>query len=568
MEIQGRAQVSPLSGEMVETHGVVTLATPDGFSFWIQDPHGDDDPATSDGLFVYGGGPRLADPVEIGDAVRVRGRVREFRRLLRRSDRTLTELPFPAQVEIVSRGNALPTPVPLRDLPDTSLREGGLFWERLEGMLVEVGGARVVGATSRFGEAILLAPRDARPGSGFFPRSGQLLLRPLAAGQIDYNPERILVDDASLARTPQLRTGDRVPRLVGVVDYAFGTYKLQPLELEERTRPPPRSPVSRRERDLGGARASLPAVITSFNLENLFDLVDDPGHSDVGVGGPRDAAELELRLSKLASAIEEELRLPDILVVQEVEKTALLQDLGDRVNARAGTDYVANSYDTSDPRGIECGFLHDRARVDLIEAFPLSGSEIEAAFGRSGPSPGREPLVGRFRLGSQEITVIGLHLRSKRGDDPLFGIHDPPRRPSEAPRRAQARAVRRFIDDELEASPDALLLVTGDMNDLAFAEPGEAASHPLAILEGSEGGTPLIDVIQLERAAERFSFVFEGNAQALDHTLVSPALLERVVGVDFLHFNTPFPAALGNAPGPLRASDHDPLETRLRFADR
>jgi predicted extracellular nuclease len=48
--------------------------------------------------------------------------------------------------------------------------------------------------------------------------------------------------------------------------------------------------------------------------------------------------------------------------------------------------------------------------------------------------------------------------------------------------------------------------------------------------------------------------------------LVSPALLERFVAVDVLHFNAGFPAALGaDATTPLRASDHDPVEGRFRF---
>jgi predicted extracellular nuclease len=568
MEIQGPGDLSPLEGELVETTGIVTLLTRSGFSFWIQDPTGDGDDATSDGLFVFGGGPRPAVPVEIGDEVRARGRVREFRPSSRASDRTVTELRFPSRVEILSRGNDLPPPVPLGDLPDESVPEAIDFWEPLEGMRVEVAGARVVAPTTRFGEFAMLAQGNARPGSGFFPSGKRILLRPLGGDAVDYNPERVLVDDASLVRAPRVRPGDRIPYLAGVVDYTFGAYKLQPHEIEVRTHPLPRSPVSRRARNSGWrSPAQARAVITTFNVENLFDLVNDPGHIDIGVGGPEDEAELEVRLTKLASAIELELRLPDILVVQEVEKTALLQELGDRVNERTGTAYLATSFDTSDPRGIEVGFLHDEARVEMLEAFPLSGPDVEAAFGRSGPSPGREPLVGRFRIGHEEITIIGLHLRSKRGDDPVFGSDQPPLRRSEATRKAQARVVRGFVDRILDADPGARVLVTGDMNDLEFPEPGEGPDHPVAILEGVDGGPPLFDVIALERAAERFSFIFDGNGQALDHTLVSPALLERLVGADFLHFNAPFPAWLEtDASTPLRASDHDPLETRFVFA--
>src|SRR5262249_47949004 len=141
--------------------------------------------------------------------------------------------------------------------------------------------------------------------------------------------------------------------------------------------------------------------------------------------------ELETRLEKLTQAFVLELALPDIAIVQEVENTAILQQLADRVNARAGTGYVATSFASSDLRGIEVGVLHDARRVQLVDALPLAGADVEAAFGRSSESPGREPLVARFAIGGRTLWVVGNHFKSKLADDPLFGVNDPPRRPSE-----------------------------------------------------------------------------------------------------------------------------------------
>lgn len=53
-EIQGRGHSSPYLGETVRTQGVVTATARNGF--YVQDPVGDGDPATSDGLFVFTGG--------------------------------------------------------------------------------------------------------------------------------------------------------------------------------------------------------------------------------------------------------------------------------------------------------------------------------------------------------------------------------------------------------------------------------------------------------------------------------------------------------------------------------
>ena len=160
------------------------------------------------------------------------------------------------------------------------------------------------------------------------------------------------------------RPGDRVRSILGVVDYSFGNYKLQPVALDLTHRSHPvRAAVATRT----GPRGDT--VITTFNVLNLFDLVDDPLKEDEdSTPTPED---LEAKLAKLTSAIVVELRLPAVMVVQETENTAILQVLADRVNAAAGTDYVATSFEASDVRGIEVGFLWDAARVGSLEAFQM-----------------------------------------------------------------------------------------------------------------------------------------------------------------------------------------------------
>lgn len=556
MEIQGTGQFSPLVGERVETTGVVTLFTANGADLWLQDPAGDADPATSDGIFVRGGGAPLSGPTPaVGDLIRVVATVQEqqFGTAL-----PLTRLRTVEEVEILSSGNPLPAPVSLTDLPNESIPDGIAFWEPLEGMLTSVENGFVVAPTNQFGEFVMLteADADADLDSGYFAQTKQLLIRSTGPEAVDYNPERIMVDDSSLSSAIQVNPGDRVRSLVGVVDYTFGNYKLQPASFDVKTHKLPKVPVAKRSGPAGNA------VITTFNVENLFDLVDEPTKDDEGSTPTPEA--LETQLTKLARAIRMELRLPDILVVQEVENTAILQELGDRVNAAAGTDYTATSFETSDARGIEVGFLWDADRVSLTDAFQLSGPDVEAAFGPSSPSPGREPLVGVFDVRGYEITIVGNHFKSKSGDDPLFGVNQPPVRVTEVQRKAQAQVVRDFVDSILGSDPNALVVVTGDLNDFQFSEPGEGADNPVAILEGVGGGVPLTNLVGMEKAAERYSFVFDGNSQVLDHTLVSPAMLGMVAGVDFLHFNAGFAAAIGDdVSTTIRAADHDPLEARF-----
>lgn len=728
MEIQGTGQFSPYAGQSVETTGVVTLFTANGNNCWLQDPVGDGDAATSDGIFVAGCAFASEGPVpQIGDLIRIVAQVEEqqFGTAL-----PLTRLVGVKEIEVMSSANALPTPVALVDLPNESIQEGIDFWEPLEGMLVSIENGFVVAPTSGFGEFAMLteADADADLNSGYFAQTKQILIRSLGDNEVDYNPERILVDDSSLNSAIMVMPGDRVRSLVGAVDYTFGNYKLQPASFEVKTHNLPKTPVSTRSGPPGDT------VVTTFNVENLFDLVlntpqnvdvfgqvgFDPGSQwgppdtqnntlrrkpdvcqgdtdetdafdpslewdgfgnnnfdDLGVhsvscgptndliiseyiegsglnkaieiyngtgravnlaaqgyaidiyfngqssagttiqlsgtlpdgdvfvvaddgadpaildvadqtstssffngddtvvlrrGGKDDASstptesELETKLTKLALAIQMELELPEIIVVQEVENQTILQVLGDRVNAAAGTAYTATSFETSDGRGIEPGFLWDANRVDLLKAFQMSGPDVEAAFGPSSPSPGREPIVGVFEIGSQEVTIIGNHFKSKSGDDALFGVNWPPIRVTEAQRKAQARVVRDFVNTILDADPEALVMVAGDLNDFQFGEPGEGPDHPIAILEGDSGEVPMANLINLEKDAERYTYVFDGNSQVLDHMLVSPALLDMFVAVDVLHFDASYPENLVNdASTPLKVSDHDPLEGRFWF---
>jgi predicted extracellular nuclease len=144
-------------------------------------------------------------------------------------------------------------------------------------------------------------------------------------------------------------------------------------------------------------------------------------------------------------------------------------------------------------------------------------------------------------------------------------VNDPPIRVTEVQRKAQARVVRDYVNLLLGADPEALVVVAGDLNDFPFGEPGEGLDHPLAILEGGAGEVALTNLINEEKAAERYTFVFDGNSQVLDHILLSPALLGRWVAVDILHFNAGFPQTLADDPSTtLGSADHDPVEARFR----
>ena len=177
--------------------------------------------------------------------------------------------------------------------------------------------------------------------------------------------------------------------------------------------------------------------------------------------------------------------------------------------------------------------------------------ELSASPGRLGTQSSafddtRKSLVGEFRIKNIPYFVVVNHFSSKGDDQPLFGRFQPPTRFSEIARHGQAQAVNDFVDDILAADRNALVVVLGDINDFEFAETVE-------ILEAGGVLTSLMDTLP---KAERYSYVFEGNAQVLDQVLVTDKLAKPDTSYDVVHVNAEFAD---------QASDHDPQVARFVF---
>ncbi|NJL83222.1 MAG: hypothetical protein HC890_10195 [Chloroflexaceae bacterium] len=101
-EIQGDGFVSPLAGAIVATSGLVTALATNGF--YLIDPLGDNNGATSDGIFINTG---TAPTVVVGDSVAVSGTVVEAAA----GGLSVTQISAVSNLEILSGGNALPAPI-------------------------------------------------------------------------------------------------------------------------------------------------------------------------------------------------------------------------------------------------------------------------------------------------------------------------------------------------------------------------------------------------------------------------------------------------------------------------
>ena len=174
------------------------------------------------------------------------------------------------------------------------------------------------------------------------------------------------------------------------------------------------------------------------------------------------------------------------------------------------------------------------------------------------------------------FTVVANHLRSLSGveEDSSDG------RRVRAKRQAQAEFLGSLLSRLQSESPDAILLAVGDFNAYEF-------SDGLADVIGTLRGAPApanqvvvnrsVDLVEPDFVdlcatdaflppSERYSFVFDGNAQLLDHVLASAATVPRVTGLAFARLGSDFPEAWrADATRPERLTDHDAPVVRLRL---
>jgi hypothetical protein len=159
----------------------------------------------------------------------------------------------------------------------------------------------------------------------------------------------------------------------------------------------------------------------------------------------------------------------------------------------------------------------------------------------------RKPLAGEFQFNGHRVFVIANHFNSKGDDQPLFGHFQPPTRSSETQRQAQAQVVHDFVQSLLSLNNQTRIIVLGDLNDFEFS----------AAVTTLKAGGILQDLVESLPANERYTYIFEGNSQVLDHTLMSPELMNHAVPeYDIVHINSEFTTQL---------SDHEPAVARVNL---
>ena len=591
--IQGEGHVSPLAGTSVTTTGIVTALAFNGY--YVQDPVGDGNPATSEALFVFHFGHGLS----IGDAVELTDTVTEFiPGGASTGNLSTTQMSFPS-ITVLSTGNALPTPtviglsgrtppneivisedeidppINLQDAVDDAANifnpdvDGIDFYESMEAMLVTVEDAVAVSATRRFstfsaefftlpnrGSAAIIEPDDART-----PRGG-IFIQADIDGTGDLNPERVQVQLSGTPLYPgdmdlQVKVGDLVGDVTGVVGYSFGNFEINATQViavtdgglsEESTKLKPKNNH---------------VLVASYNVLNLSvgDVFDDEGPDDLA------------QVAELGTQIVDNLNTPDVIALQEIQDDSgedddgvvsadgTLQMLVDAITDAGGPTYVAfnvepanNTQGGAPGANIRNAFLYNPERVDLVRFEPLSAGILSAAGADPTSFDGtRIPLIGVFEFKGIEFTVVSVHNSSRFGSTPIFGGPQPFVQAGEAEREAQSTALNAYVDYRLATDAEAHIIVTGDFNTFEFTD---------ELVEDVVGPEPVLTnlIPDFAKKGDSYSFIFDGNSQMLDHMFVTNAMLPSAK-LDVVHVNVDFPRTFINVTG----SDHEPIVATLEL---
>ena len=564
-EVQGESHESPLAGKEVIINNVVVTKT-DKTGFYVQDKVSDNNPRTSDAVYVAS-----KDKVTSGDLLKVQGTVKEgymeeysvkpgqtFKKpagsltVTQIINATITKLGKAELPKALNISEKMPKDIvdqtPTKYNPETEALD---YWESLEGMRVEVTKPKVTGP--QYKGDIYVLPGDYKGQK--LNNIGGVNLRP---GVQNTEVLPITVGNKFVAKAKDYFNEN----ISGVVTYRNKTYKIDPSTVPTLQDGGLKREVSK----IYPAEDKL--TIASYNIENFS--ANNNGHDETP----------EEKVDKIANSFIKEVHSPDIITLIEVQDNnggvndgtvdgvKSGEKLAQRIKSLGGPDYKYTEIAPVDGKdggkpgaNIRVAYLYNPKRVTLIGK-EKGGSEEAARFvnGHLEKNPARidpksvhfekvrKSLAAEFEFKGERIVVIANHLKSKLGDDAIYGSNQPSVENTKAKRIEEAKILNAFIKEGLRQNPNLKFVLTGDFNDFEF-------SDSVKTIVGNE----LVNLMAEHEQGDRYSYFYRGSNQSLDNVLISKNIKDKVV-FSPVHINASFMEEHG------RASDHDPVVVQIDFS--
>ena len=566
-EVQGESHESPLVGKEVVINNVVVTKT-DKTGFYVQDKVSDNNPRTSDAVYVAS-----KDKVESGDLLKVQGTVKEgymeeysvrpgqtFKKpagsltVTQIINATITKLGKADLPKALNISEKMPKDIvdntPTKYNPETEALD---YWESLEGMRVEVTKPKVTGP--QYKGDIYVLPGDYKGQK--LNNIGGVNLRP---GVQNTEVLPITVGNKFVAKAKDYFNEN----ITGVVTYKNKTYKIDPSSV-------PAIQDGGLKREVSKIYPSEDKLtIASYNIENFS--ANNNGHDETP----------EEKVDKIANSFIKEVHSPDIITLIEVQDNnggvndgtvdgvKSGEKLAQRIKSLGGPDYKYTEIAPVDGKdggkpgaNIRVAYLYNPKRVTLIGK-EKGGSEEAARFvnGHLEKNPARidptsvhfekvrKSLAAEFEFKGERIVVIANHLKSKLGDDAIYGSNQPSVENTKAKRIEEAKILNAFIKEGLRQNPNLKFVLTGDFNDFEF-------SDSVKTIVGNE----LVNLMAEHEQGDRYSYFYRGSNQSLDNILISKNIKDKVV-FSPVHINASFMEEHG------RASDHDPVVVQIDFSKK
>lgn len=252
-------------------------------------------------------------------------------------------------------------------------------------------------------------------------------------------------------------------------------------------------------------------TVVSYNVENLFDTVDDPKIPDEEFLPESekkwDNERYQKKLSDLVRVISEvnPKELPEVVGLVEIENQTVLEDL---INAGKlnGQGYAIIHEESPDYRGIDVALIY---RKDAFAE--ISHETLPVVFPDDPQFKTRDILHVTGKMRNKIVHIFVNHWPSRIGGDDK----------TEPKRVLAASVLKNKVDQILVVNPKARIIIMGDMND----EPANKGLHETLGAEAPGSGAQLVNLTMPDDVAGKGTYFYNGNWNMLDNLVVSETVL-------------------------------------------
>ena len=242
-----------------------------------------------------------------------------------------------------------------------------------------------------------------------------------------------------------------------------------------------------------------PLSIGYWNVENLFDIFDDPTKNDeeFSIGGRKNVTQeiYDLKIKQSAEVLTD-LNV-DVLGLSEVENAIVLEDLNFAYKER---NYKIIHFDSPDERGIDNALLYDPNYFKVITSRPIPNT-------LPGGDKTRDILYVKGSYADELIHLFVNHWPSNYGG----------REKSIPKRAATAQLVIREISPILSLDPSAEIILVGDFNE----DPDEMNVQSLKTIGLSSLMEPMLGM------PKKGTYVYRGEDLFYDQVIIHESLRDQ-----------------------------------------